>query len=376
MTSGGPGAAPALGEPAALVELPADPGELHEAFNERGWSDGLPVVPPTEERIEAMLAYSDRDRHEVLAVLPPRRAEATVEAVAINAVLAGCEPRYLPVLIASLRGIAQPQFNLSGINATTHPCAVLMLVNGPIGRELGVHGGPGCYGPGFRANATIGRALRLLLLNVAGATPGLGDRATQGTPAKFALCLAEHEEASPWAPFHTTRGFSPEDSTVTVSASEGPHNIQDHGSNTALGVLQTLAGALGQAGSNNILSRGQPLLAIGPEHAATIAGEGWTREGVQEYLFEHARYPASRLSPEFLEAVNIRIEEGSGVEPFAPDSLLPIVVAPELLQVFVAGGPGKHSSWLPTFGGQTQPVTTLIADRAGRPLRSVEALQG
>ena len=257
-----------------------------------------------------MLAYSDRDRREVLAVLPPRRGEATVEAVAINAVLAGCEPRQLPLLIAAVRGIAEPEFNLSGINATTHPCAVLILVNGPIGRELGVHGGPGCYGPGFRANATIGRAMRLLLLNVAGASPGLGDRATQGTPAKFALCLAEHEEASPWAPFQTTRGFAPEDSTVTVAACEGPHNIQEHGSNTALGVLQTVAGALGQAGSNNILSRGEPLLALGPEHAATIAAEGWTREGVQEYLHEHARYPAARLSPEFLEAVNVRIEPG------------------------------------------------------------------
>ena len=301
-----------LGDPAALVELPADPGELHEVFVERGWSDGLPVIPPTEQRVEAMLAYTDRDRHEVVGVLPPRNGVATIEAIAINAVLAGCEPRALPLLLAAVQGIVQPQFNLSGINATTHPCAVLVLVNGPIGRELGVHGGPGCYGPGFRANATIGRAVRLLLLNIAGASPGLGDRATQGTPAKFALCLAENEEASPWAPFHTTRGFEPEDSTVTVAASEGPHNIQEHGSNTALGVLQTVVGALGQAGSNNILSRGEPLLALGPEHAATIADEGWTREGIQQYVHEHARYPATRLSPEFLESVNVRIEPEFG----------------------------------------------------------------
>ena len=370
------GATSRLGDPAALVELPADPGELHDAFAERGWSDGLPVIPPTEERVEAMLAYTDRDRREVLGVLPPRRGVATIEAVAINAVLAGCEPRALPVLLAAVQGIVQPQFNLSGINATTHPCAVLVLVNGPIGRELGVHGGPGCYGPGFRANATIGRAIRLLLLNVAGASPGHGDRATQGTPAKFALCLAENEEASPWPPFHTTRGFEPDDSTVTVAASEGPHNIQEHGSNTALGVLQTVAGALGQAGSNNILSRGEPLLALGPEHAATIADEGWTREGVKQYVHEHARYPASRLSPEFLESVNVRIEPESGLEPFPPDALLPIVNEPEHLHLFVAGGPGKHSSWLPTFGQRTQPVTTVIADRFGRPAGSVEDLRG
>ena len=369
------GAAPAPGEPAALVEAPADAGELHDDFAARGWSDGLPVIPPTAERVEAMLAYSDRDRRETLGVLPPRRGEATVEAVAINAVLAGCEPRVLPVLVAAVRGIVRPEFNLSGINATTHPCAVLVLVNGPIGRELGVHGGPGCYGPGFRANATIGRALRLLLLNVAGASPGRGDRATQGAPAKFALCLAENEEASPWPPFQTTRGFGAGDSTVTVSASEGPHNIQDHGSNTADGVLRTIAGALGQAGSNNILSRGEPLLALGPEHAATIAAGGWTREAVQRYLHEHARYPSERLSAEFLEAVNARIEPGSGVEPFPPGAPLPIADSPDRLHLIVAGGPGKHSSWLPTFGQQTRPVTTLIADRRGRALRSVEELR-
>ena len=295
--------------------------------------------------------------------------------MAVNAVLAGCEPRYLPVLIAAVEGIAQPQFNLSGVNATTHPCAVLILVSGPVGREIGVHSGPGCYGPTFRANATIGRALRLLLLNVAGATRGRGDRATQGTPAKFTLCIAENEGASPWAPFHTTRGLAPEERAVTVSASEGPHNIQDDGSNTALGVLQTVAGALGQAGSNNILSRGEPLLALGPEHAATIAGEGWTRERVQEYLFEHVRFPAARLSPEFLESVNIRVEEDSAVGPFDAGALLPVVERPEELHVIVAGGPGKHSSWLPTFGGQTRPVTVPIASREGRPLRSVEELR-
>ena len=368
------GATRGLGDPAALLELPADPGELHEVFVERGWSDGLPVIPPTEQRVEAMLAYTDRDRHEVVGILPPRNGVATIEAIAINAVLAGCEPRALPLLLAAVQGIVQPQFNLSGINATTHPCAVLVLVNGPIGRELGVHGGPGCYGPGFRANATIGRAIRLLLLNIAGASPGLGDRATQGTPAKFALCLAENEEASPWAPFHTTRGFEPEDSTVTVAASEGPHNIQEHGSNTALGVLQTIVGALGQAGSNNILSRGEPLLAFGPEHAATIADEGWTREGIQQYVYEHARYPATRLSPEFLESVNVRIEPELGIDLFPPDALLPIVNEPEHLHLFVTGGPGKHSSWLPTFGQRTSPVTTVIADRFGRPVGSVEVL--
>src|SRR5690606_8078617 len=145
---------------------------------------------------------------------------------------------------------------VAGVNATTHPAAAFVLVSGPIARELGIHHGPGCFGPGFQANAAIGRAVRLVLLNIGGATPGGGDRATQGTPAKFAFCAAEDEDANPWGPYHVARGHPSEASTVTVAACEGPHNIQDHGSNTGLGILQTVAGAMGQAGSNNILARG------------------------------------------------------------------------------------------------------------------------
>ena len=235
-----------------------------------------------------------------------------------------------------------------------------MLVSGPAARAAGVHGGAGCFGPTFAPNATIGRAVRLVQLNVAGATPGRGDRATQGTPAKFAFCAAEREDASPWPPFQTTRGFEPEQSAVTVWACEGPHNIQDHGSNTAEGILQTIAGAMGQAGSNNILGKGEPVLVFGPEHAATVADEGITREEVQEYLWEHARFPASRLSPEFLSAVNDRMGGGSSCRRTQWMILLPITDRPEEIHIIVAGGPGKHSCWMPTFGGMTRPVTVPL----------------
>ena len=261
---------------------------------DRGWSDGLPVIPPTELRVAAMLAGTSRDPLEVVGILPPRRGEATVHAIAVNAVMAGCVPGHMPVLIAAVRAIAHPEFNLSGVNATTHPVSLFLLVSGPIAGELGIHSGSGCFGPGFASNATLGRALRLIQLTVAGAWPGRGDRSTQATPAKIAFCAAENLEESPWPPFQTTRGFAPEENAVTVFGTEGPHNIQDHGSNTALGIMLTIAGSMSQAGSNNILSRGSPVLAFGPEHAATVAAEGWSREDVQTLCLRARPLPPRR----------------------------------------------------------------------------------
>ena len=352
----------AEGRPAAELQVPADAWDFHQEAIRRGWSDGLPLIPPASERVQSLLDAVDRDPLEIIAVLAPRQGEATVQAVAVNAAMAGCRPQHFPVVLAAVEAISQPPFNLDGINATTHPCAVFILVNGPVARAAGVHGGAGCFGPTFPANAAIGRAVRLVQLNVAGATPGRGDRATQGSPAKFAFCAAEREDASPWPPFQTTRGLAPEQSAVTTWAAEGPHNIQEHGSNTAKDILKTIAGAMGQAGSNNILGKGEPVLAFGPEHAATVAEGGYSREDVQNYLWENARYPAAKLSPEFLREVNVRMA-GGNLPPHAPDELLPISDKPEEIHVIVAGGPGKHSSWMPTFGGLTRPVTVEIPAR-------------
>ncbi|MFN0147694.1 MAG: hypothetical protein ACKVT1_14395 [Dehalococcoidia bacterium] len=346
------------GRAAETFDLPADPVAFSRECTRRGWSDGLPLIPPTAARVTEMLAAVRRDPLEVLGVLSPRQGVATVEAVAVNAVMAGCEPRQLPVLLAAVQAVADPAFNLDGINATTHPCGVFILASGPAARAAGIHGGSGCFGPGFPANVTIGRALRLVLLNVAGASPGVGDRATQATPAKLAFCATERDDASPWPPFQTTRGYAAGDSCVTAWACEGPHNIQEHGSNTAEGILQTIAGAMGQAGSNNILAGGEPLLCLGPEHAATIAGGGYSRESVQRYLFENARFPGARLSDEFRESVRGRMQGGEGERE--RDGMLGISDRPEEIHIMVAGGPGKHSCWMPTFGGMTRPVTVAL----------------
>ena len=348
------------GQPGATVEFPDDVAAISHEFAARGWSDGLPVIPPTESRVAAMLGGTLRDPLEVIGILPPRRGDATVHAIAVNAVMAGCVPEHMPVLIAAVQAISHPEFNLSGVNATTHPVSLFLLVSGPIATDLGIHAGSGCFGPGFPANATLGRALRLIQLTVSGAWPGSGDRSTQATPAKLAFCATENLEAGPWPPFHTTRGFAPDENAVTVFGCEGPHNIQDHGSNTALGIMLTIAGSMSQAGSNNILSRGSPVLAFGPEHAATVAAEGWSREDIQNYVFENARYPLTELSDELFQVIQEHTEQGVPVPLFERDALAPIADNPESIHVIVAGGPGKHSAWLPTFGNMTRPVTMPV----------------
>jgi hypothetical protein len=335
--------------PGATVFTFSGPYEDVDAlYQERGWTDGLPIVPPTEARVGAFLERTARDPREVIGVLPPRQGEATLERIAANAVMAGCRPEYFPVVLAAIEALADPLFNLDSVQATTHPVAPLLVVNGPVARALGIQAGYNAFGQGFRANVTIGRAVRLVLMNVGGGVPGSGDRATQGSPAKLAYCVAENEAESPWEPLHVEGGLPADTSTVSVFGCEGPHNIQDHFSNTALGVLRTVAGAMGQAGSNDLLGRGWPLLSLGPEHAATIAAEGYSKPRVKEFLYEHARFPLKRLG---LEYQRQQIERWGVVD--APDTMVPIVSRPEDISVIVVGGAGKHSSWQPTFGNGT-----------------------
>jgi hypothetical protein len=347
------------------------PAAIAALFYERGWTDGLPILPPTESAMSEMLQYTDREPDEVLAVLPPRQGEATVERIAINAIMAGCLPAYFPIVLAAVQAVADPGFNLDAIQATTHPVAPLLVVNGPIARELEINSGYNAFGQGSRANATIGRALRLILMNVGGGLPGTGDRATQGSPAKFSYCIAENEEQNPWEPYAVEHGYPREVSTVTAFGAEGPHNIQDHYSTTARGVLLVIAGAMGQAGSNNLLRHGFPLLTLGPEHAATIARDGYSKQDVKRFLFEHARFPLSRLGQEYAELL-APFNEQDLADPAASAR---IIDDAESLSVIVAGGPGKHSSWQPTFGAWTRPVSVPIAHRDGRPVASVSDLR-
>ena len=328
---------------------------IQQLYLERGWSDGLPIVPPTPERVEKMLQGTGLDPQHVVVEIPPNWGAATVEKLAVNAVMAGCLPDYLPVIVAAVDAMGDPAFNLYAIQATTHSCAPLIIVNGPIRAALGLNSSSGAYGPGWRANATIGRAVRLVLFNVGGGYPGVGDVSTQGAPSKYSYCVAENEEQSPWQPLHVDRGFRLEQSTVTVVAGEPPHNINDHSGRSAEEILTIVAGAMAVTGANNAYTGGETLLAFGPEHAATVANDGFSKEDVVEWLRQRAQIPLERYTRDTL------LERFQSI----PDGPVPMVPAAEDLAIIVLGGPGKHTSWVPTFGGSTRSVTREIIWKGG-----------
>ena len=325
-----------------------DIGELGpEAWTEyaieQGWSDGFPLVAPTEAAVETFVSVCRGD-NEPFPPISPRQVVPSLQSLAANAVMAGCRPEYFPVVLAALRGVLTPDYNLHGTLATTHPCAPMILVNGPLRERLGINCAGNCFGQGWRANATIGRALGLILLNVGGAKPGIMDRSTQGSPAKFAFCFGENEEVSPWEPYHVRRGFDAKDSVVTVMSGEGPHNINDHASNSGEGLLTTMAASIAQPGANTIYGKGPYVVVIGPEHAATLHRDGWTIPALQQALFERARVRVSDVSREN----QVQYEE-SGHRPI--DGRYPVSPTAEDIHILVAGGPGKHSAWIPSFGG-------------------------
>ncbi|MEM7404374.1 MAG: hypothetical protein AAF458_03730 [Pseudomonadota bacterium] len=316
------------------------------AFNEyaveQGWGDGLPLYPPTEERVAEFVSTCHGDNRPFDA-MSPRRVHPTLPSIAANAVMAGCRPAYFPTVVAAVRAVLQPDYNLHGTLATTHPCAPALILNGPVRAELEINCAGNCFGQGWRANSSIGRALQLALRNIGGAHPGTMDRSTQGSPAKMAFCFGENEEESPWEPYHVRRGYAANDSVVTALPCEAPHNINDHGSNTGAGILMTIAGAISQTGANTIYRTAPYVVALGPEHAATLKRDGWTIEDMQSRLFEDTAVHVSRVSPE--NRANLE-EWGQAPE----NDRFYLSRTAEDIQILVAGGPGKHSAYMPTFG--------------------------
>lgn len=254
--------------------------DLIEVCYENGWTDGLPVVPPTPDRVERMLSGTDRDPDELIAAVPPKWGRATVEKVAINAVMAGCKPAYLPLILTAVKAMTSEPFNLHGVQVTTSHVGPMLIVNGPIRKQLEINDGFNLFGQGYRANATIGRALRLVCTNIGGALPGELDRAAFGHAGKYTCCIAEKEEVSPWDTMHVDRGFEVSDSTVTVFAAAGPQTVNDHGSNTAEGILNTISENIAAPGN----SSGETLLIIGVEHAKTISEDGFSKADIRRYI--------------------------------------------------------------------------------------------
>ncbi|MGE0797773.1 MAG: hypothetical protein AB7G13_06830 [Lautropia sp.] len=356
----------------AGIAVEDDYDAINRLYLERAWTDGLPIVPPTAERIAGMLAYCSRSDDQPLVEVAPRYGAGTRLRIAANAVMAGCRPEYFPVVVLALRCMAEDRFNSYGLQTTTHPGAPLIIVNGPISRELGINSGHNAFGPGVQANATIGRAVSLCLRNIGGAYPGSTDMSTFGTPAKYSYCVAENEAANPWEPLHVELGFAADSSTVTVVAAEAPHNVNDHQSLTGEGVLKMVAGTMSITGSNDIYytQTSQPVVALGPEHAALVAASGFSKADVKRFLYDHARVPLSRFSDENIRN-RLRQNFPGRYADSQPDAPVPMFQAPELLMLLVLGGAGKHSMFIPSFG-ITNSVTRALTLPDGSPARSIE----
>ncbi len=362
-----------MSEPARQIALDADADAIFTHFYEQGWTDGLPVIPPTGERISRMLRFTDHAPQDVIAAIPPRNAPATAERIAINAVMAGCLPEYLPVLIAAVQAMTAPAYNLYGRQTTTHPGAHLMILHGPVRNELEVNCRQNVFGQGWRANATLGRAIRLLMMNVGGGIPGVTDMATHGHPGKFSYTIGEDEEGSPWPPFHADRGFAPETSAVTMLCAEAPHNVNDLVSKTPHKYLGTAASALSTLGANGVYRSGLPseqMLVLTAEAARWLSGQGWSKADVSQYLFEAARQPIRLL----------RDRGGFGMTPLAPfvdvaddEEMAPIVPRPEDILIIVAGGHGRHMNAVLT-ASYNLSVTRAIARKDGTPIGSVREM--
>ena len=341
---------------AASITVPYDLAAFNEECEQRGWSDGLPLVPPTVARVDAMLAATKRDRNEIVAHIAPGFGAATVERAAINAVMAGCRPEYLPVLLAAVEAVADATFNLQGIQATTNSAAPWIIVNGPLAATLGINSGLNCLGQGHRANATLGRALRLVLQNIGGALPGQMDRATHGQPGKYTFCCAENEAATPWTPLHVERGFGTDDNVVTVVGAAGTLNLNSH-SKDAADLLRAIALSLVYPTSNDYHFAGAPWVILSPEHAEVLKSGGLSKDDVKRGIWEQSKMEAGRFArKDYDRAKHTREKELGG---FSADTLVPIAPTPEEIGIVVAGGAGTHSVYVPTFG-QTRAVSRKV----------------
>jgi hypothetical protein len=331
-----------------------DPRELIEAYYEAGWTDGLPVVPPSATSIGAMLAAGGFRGDEVIGEIPGRNTVVVADKVAINAVMAGCRPEYLPVVVAAIRGLCHPDFAYHGPASSTGGSAMVLIVNGPVARRLGINAGNNAFGQGHRANATIGRAVRLTMMNVMNTRPGLLDRATLGNPGKYSFCFAEHEDDHPWEPLHVARGGRAEDSAVTVYASNSLYQVYNQLAAEPEPLLRCFADALGNLGSPNVKGFNEALVVLAGEHAEILRASGWSRKQVQQFLVEHTR----RRVADFKRAARLP----GPVEAADETTWRSLFERPEDILIVCAGGrAGSWSACLPGWGTKwTRAVTTVI----------------
>lgn len=317
----------------------------YELAYERGWTDGLPIIPATAESVEEFVAASGRGAEELIGVLPPRKGQATVEVIAVNAVMAGCLPEYMPVIVAALEGLTDRRYPLELMQVTTNPMTPFLLVNGPVRHELEINFGAGCLGPGWRANATIGRAIRLILNNVGGALPGVYSKASFGSPLRYSYLCGENEEENPWTPFHVDCGFTREDSTVTVFKASNFCNISGGEGVGPEEILRQIATNMPPmyGGGDGVL------LLLGVNHAQSLHEAGLTKRDIQQRIWELARLPASHFAASFA-ATERAAGRGDAETVWRARS-------PDEIYIAVAGGPGPQNVYIGAGMPQTRAIT-------------------
>ena len=341
---------------AATVDVEADALAAIDACYEKGWTDGLPVVPPEVSRVEAMLGMEGRPPETVIATHPTTGLECSILSAAVNAVMAGCLPEYFPVVVAALEAANEPGYNFHASTASTGGSAPLLIVSGPVVNDIGMNAAGNVFGPGNRANATIGRAMRLIVMNVFEMIPGVSDQSTQGHPGKYSSCIAERAERCPWPPLHVEQGYGEDISSVTVFAGAGFCNVENHGGNTPQHILDCIADSMANLGCITI---GQSVVVLSPEHAEIVAGTGWSKAQVRQYLFEHATRSVAAMR---------------GVRKYVPRehelqglAAMHRGLGPEDILVTVAGGDaGGHSAFIPSWSRtrgslmQSKPIGVCI----------------
>ncbi len=347
---------------------------MNQQFLEFGWSDGLPLVAPTPERVDWMLRGTKAMRGEVVTLLEPGFGSATVRDIAVNAVMAGCQPAHLPLIIAAVECIAEPKIMLRMNAMSTGPHSPLILVNGPIAREVGVNSGVCALGPGAPsyANTVVGRALRLIMMNIGHAYPGVSDMDTVGSPMKYSMCVAENETESPWQPFHVEKGFSKDASTVTVQFVYGICDLcdfQNYVPERLVQVFSTAATSLGPSSTGRWLigrvadprykvdEQDRNLMLICPDHARIFAQAGWSKQHVRQALYRESQMPFRTLmlnkEPKALLQAHPELQWLFD----RPDTLVPIVETPECFELAVVGGAAGRGAYLFGCG---EPVTKLV----------------
>lgn len=364
----------AEGQPRLITFRGADAWGLFESMNQTflkyNVSDGFPIIPPTEDRVRKMLETTKEPPETEIGILEPGKGSATIEKIAINAVMAGCEPAHFPVVLAATRALADPRLHLWIVGQSTTAHALLLIVNGPIAKKLGMNSGSCALGPGApsQVNLVIGRAVRLVLMNVAFQYPGVTDLDYLGSGNKLSMCFAEDEDANPWEPLHVELGYSRDTSTVSVLSTDGQMEARAATSDPEP-ILRALAAAVGSPSTTsaehwmNLEAAGNPLIVLSETHAKNLADQGWTKADVKQFLYQHARAPAY-----FFKYCGTR--RGDQLPPAwqwlndAPDdTLVPTAISPDAYQIVVVGAPAPKSTAFPVF---TSMVTVPIEDSLER----------